>query len=155
MTLHSALLLRKTKYDTHTRRVSASFLTTMNSLVSRFASSNATQEIGLEGEEVPDAMWGSSGGFGNLGAAGALSFNIPAVPDVCVSIMLTNISASSLNIAAYLLPQITYRRPCRPLVQDQDSARYNDACFPIPRRSHRCRGFKSYRRKLHRYVMLC
>jgi len=57
----------------------------MNSLVSRFASSSATNELpgrdGLEDGDVPDSMWGSSAGFGNLGKAGALSFDIPAVPD--------------------------------------------------------------------------
>lgn len=73
----------------------------MNSLVSRFASTSAINELhpidGIEDGEVPDTMWGSSAGFGNLGMAGALSFNIPAVPDVRRSSMLEQLSLEGPN----------------------------------------------------------
>jgi hypothetical protein len=142
----------------HTRRVSASLLLTMNTLVSRFASSSATHELternSSGNEDVSDAMWGSAGGFGNLGEAGVLSFNIPAVPDVRIWFMVvSNVSANSSGHAANLLPEATHRRSRRPFVQDQDPARYNYACFPFPRRSHCGRGFESYSRKLYRYLM--
>ncbi|KAF8510213.1 N-terminal nucleophile aminohydrolase [Hysterangium stoloniferum] len=57
----------------------------MNTLVSRFASSGSAIELkgkdDFEDENMPESLWGSSAGFGNLSAIGAVSFNIPAVPD--------------------------------------------------------------------------
>lgn len=86
----------------------------MNSLVSRFASSSTAHELNerncSEDGDVSDAMWGSAGGFGNLGEAGMLSFNIPAVPDVRIWFMVVlDISAESYDHIAYFLPEITYR----------------------------------------------
>jgi 20S proteasome subunit beta 5 len=57
----------------------------MNSLITRFASTSAhsgLQKALKEDEEGgSDALWGSSGGFGNL-VDGMPTFQIPAIPNV-------------------------------------------------------------------------
>ncbi|KDQ18004.1 hypothetical protein BOTBODRAFT_104582 [Botryobasidium botryosum FD-172 SS1] len=55
----------------------------MNSIASRFASTSASAAISRDEEEnqVAASMWGSTGGFGNLGQVGIPSFEIPRVPD--------------------------------------------------------------------------
>lgn len=61
------------------------FYLTMNSLVSRYASTSLDNELhdvdGLEDDSIPESMWGSSAGFGNLSSKG-LQFAVPAVHDV-------------------------------------------------------------------------
>jgi len=57
----------------------------MNSLVSKFSTTNAQSEIRrakdiAEEDGLTDAMWGSQAGYGQLVRGHA--FNIPAVPDV-------------------------------------------------------------------------
>ncbi|KAG8948295.1 Proteasome subunit beta type-5 [Tulasnella sp. 424] len=52
----------------------------MNTLVNRFSSSPALQNfknVTQEDDDITDASWGSSAGFGNLGASGIPSFDVP------------------------------------------------------------------------------
>jgi 20S proteasome subunit beta 5 len=60
----------------------------MNSIVNRFASTSAANELrsddfAAEDGEFSDAMWGSEAGFGSL-AKGVPNFTVPAVPDVSI-----------------------------------------------------------------------
>lgn len=63
----------------------------MNSLVSRYSSTSYESELRrkqeeLEDENFGDSMWGSAAGFGNLSKNGGIPmFNLPSVPDVCVT----------------------------------------------------------------------
>ena len=58
----------------------------MNSFASKFSNSATESAYNrddvLEDTKISDAMWGSSGGFGNLTKYGP-TFDLPAVPDVC------------------------------------------------------------------------
>jgi hypothetical protein len=60
----------------------------MNTLVSRFSPSAAqvdirrAREMAEEEDFGDDALWGSSGGFGNLGKAGVPNFHLPMVVNV-------------------------------------------------------------------------
>lgn len=77
------------------------FLTcTMNSIVSRFASSSSAHNIKKVTEEddnVSDAMWASSAGFGNLGQSGIPSFQMPQVADVSRPSILAQDRSSQLT----------------------------------------------------------
>lgn len=60
-------------------------LASMNTLVNRFSSSSALQNfknVTQEDDDITDASWGSSAGFGNLGASGIPSFDVPQLSNV-------------------------------------------------------------------------
>ena len=79
----------------------------MNSLAEQFSTTSALSKLRnikklAEDEEISDAMWGSTAGFGNL-AKGAPSFAVPNVPDVRVirSFLLPSVVD---NLIAYWFP---------------------------------------------------
>lgn len=67
----------------------------MHSFVSRYSSS-AADPLNLsihsnahkleDGDDVPEELWGSLAGFGNMGGRGGPSFDLPAVPHVRISL---------------------------------------------------------------------
>ncbi len=58
----------------------------MNSLVNQFSSSSSTRTfkdvLSEQNDEFGEASWGSAAGFGNLGASGIPSFQVPMTADV-------------------------------------------------------------------------
>ena len=84
----------------------------MNSLAEQFSTTSALSKLRkinklAEDEEILDAMWGSTAGFGNL-AKGAPSFAVPNVPDVRALQPLYHHHQLMIFEIAYCFPQITH-----------------------------------------------
>ena len=59
-------------------------LSSMNSFCEPFSTARRLRE---EGDAIPDAVWGSQAGFGNI-VKGSPSFLVPNVPDVSLPLIL-------------------------------------------------------------------
>lgn len=126
----------------------------MDSFVDRFSTTSSSAEIrrareilAEDGEDV-EVMWGSQAGFGNL-ASGVPTFSVPQVPNVSIPLLSRLIEDRILIMwIACSVSATSYRRSCRPFLQNQDQARYNYIGLPIQRWCY-CRGrFTSYSWKL-------
>lgn len=101
----------------------------MHSFVNRFSATSYAAELqkgmkelggGEDDGSGSNALWGSQAGFGTL-AGGVQTFNVPAVSDVRVSLLVSRkYSALIMSPLAFSLFEASYRRSRRPLLQDQN-----------------------------------
>jgi hypothetical protein len=109
---------------------------TMNTFANRFSTTSAVSELrkaqalAVDNDEFSDSMWGSEAGFGSL-AKGVPTFSVPAVADVRTSLLglfIIFFELYALDVA-HLIFETTHRRPGRPKLRNQNTARNHYTCF--------------------------